>query len=94
MQLVESMRGEQVKVGSVMKGTGLYLAKRGSDNNFHLCCYNSKPVPFIMPDLSRRWDGVHWNLANFSQVDYPEPSTLRREEGDLSKCGTTPDTYD
>ena len=44
--LVESMIGGVTKVGSEMKGSGLYLTKRGSDNKF-LCCSKDKPDPFI-----------------------------------------------
>ena len=32
MKLVESTRGWQLKVGSVMEGTGLHLAKGGCDD--------------------------------------------------------------
>ena len=60
MQLMESIRGKWLEVGSVTKGTDLYFAKRESDNiSSFFVCYKNKIVPFIMPDLGRRWDGVH-----------------------------------
>ena len=65
-----------------MKGTGLYLIRRITFSS----------ITFTMPDLSKRWDGLHWIRASFFyQADYPEPPTLKRENRGLFKSGTTVD---
>ena len=65
-------------MGSVIEGTGFYLAERESDDNFLLCCYNNKPVPLLMPDLAEgRMESIgSEEVFLFTQL----PSTFNSKE--------------
>ena len=64
------------EVNNEKEGSGLYLAKRKVITNF-LHCYDDNPAPFILQDLGRRWDGVHWLRRSFSLWPTTQTSLLK-----------------
>ena len=76
------------ELGSEMRKSGLYLAKRGSDGIITFIVANEdNHDPFIQPGLGRRQVGVHWIQDSILSSHLPKTGVRRTVQmWHYSKC--------
>ena len=83
-------------MGSEMKTSGLYIAKRGSNNiTSSFAAVRTNLIPsYSLTYAEIGMESIIPKLVSLSRVDYPHPPILWTAYRGSSRCSTTINVYD